>query len=85
MLKKEAKKEAKKAADSIKSEDGKTYTGKVYRKGTSTRESSTKRDPVIYGTWREVPVNQTPSSINNDSIRLGQRYIAGLLEESKKN
>lgn len=50
----------------------------VYGEGTSRRRE--KSSPAYDAVWRDV----TPSSVPDSTIRLGQRNVAGLLEDKRK-
>lgn len=64
-------------ANSSKTDDGAQNTSKSNSSKTNTNNQTVK------GIWDNLPVNDTPSSANKDTIELGQTYIAGLLEEPK--
>lgn len=61
-----------------KSDDTEYHTGTVSGEGTSKRK--TKTSPVYDADWRDVPVQNTPPA----QKQLGERYVAGLLEDKRK-
>lgn len=69
-----------KYAETKKESNQETYSGTVEGEGsskskTNSESTSRKKDKVVDGEWREV---------NDEDVRAGEEFIAGLLEDKKR-